>query len=285
MLLVNKILIAACIIFGAGIAFMGIFGGIFIVQAFWDLSHSDLYIENAADGHVIRRISHSSIIDAAIFAPNGKFMISASRNGKVWFWSVPRFRHLRTIEGTPGSDIRAFISPDSRYVGQIASCDETPVPGAIRIWRTTDGKEVPASQVAAIARANHIELYDDPKEGLQGDLKPRGTTISPSKRYYAVGLSDWEHRNTIIIKRTSDCSLVRKLEIGYPEVTFRSSDPAAFITDNTLLVSSREGRNLTAVSLWNIDTGKSIYGQNWRFLLDVSEDRKYIAITDSDRGD
>jgi len=75
--------------------------------------------------------------DALLFADEGQTLVGASRDNRIWIWSVPRGEVLRFLEGHTDWVSDISLSSDSRLLASAGRTDLT-----LRIWDWKEGREV-----------------------------------------------------------------------------------------------------------------------------------------------
>jgi len=107
-------------------------------RSFYDEPENNtIKLWDAFTGHEIGTITgHQEGVNAVIFSPDGKQIISGSNDKTIKIFDASNGREIRTISGHQGSVNSIVFSPDGR---QIASGSED---STIKLWNVTTGREV-----------------------------------------------------------------------------------------------------------------------------------------------
>lgn len=65
---------------------------------------------------VHRLIGHRDIVWSCKFSPDGRYIVTSSRDGKVMIWNVSDGSYVKTVDGFGGPVYFAVFSPDNKYV-------------------------------------------------------------------------------------------------------------------------------------------------------------------------
>ena len=79
---------------------------------------------------------HSSGVDTVTISPNGKYIISGSRDSTIKIWDIKTEKCLKTLEGHKYSVNSVAISPNGKYIVS-GSSDST-----IKIWNIKTGENI-----------------------------------------------------------------------------------------------------------------------------------------------
>jgi WD40 repeat protein len=88
-------------------------------------------------GRVVHRFTgHTNLIESAQFSPDGRFLLSGSRDSSMRLWDVVSRREVRRFDGHAHKVSSVVFHPDGRRVVS-ASFDQT-----IRVWSRATGQEL-----------------------------------------------------------------------------------------------------------------------------------------------
>src|SRR5262249_53192330 len=95
---------------------------------------------NAPDGLILR--GHKDRVEHAAYSPDGKRILTASRDGTVKAWDAGTGQELFTLKGHTATVYLAKFSPDGKRIVS-ASTDST-----VRLWDAQAGKALLTIRVA-----------------------------------------------------------------------------------------------------------------------------------------
>ncbi|MCL2293585.1 MAG: WD40 repeat domain-containing protein [Spirochaetes bacterium] len=173
------------------------------------------------DVTVIPQMENVSIIQSMGFSPNGRQVISGSRDGTIHLWDIRAGQKIKSFYGHSGGVSFVAFSPNRRQVFSAGTWD-----GKIRVWNTMTGEELRSFY-------GHSSLVSS-------------TALSPCGGQIFLGYTD----GTAKIWDMESGSEIRSFCIYYDTIT-----SAAFSYDgNQVLISSMDG----SLRLWDIETGNEI---------------------------
>ena len=196
---------------------------------------------------------HTRIVFSATFSPDGKYIVSASRDKTVRIWDAMTGKQVgEPLVGHTEAVRFATFSPDSKYIVS-ASWDKT-----VRIWDVKTGKQI-----------------GGPLEGHTGEVN--STTFSPDSQY--IVSASWDKTVRIWDVKTGK-------QIGGPLVGHTEAvNSATFSPDGKYIVSASDDKT---VRIWDTKTGKQIGGPLVGHTKAVnsatfSPDGKYIVLPSNDK--
>jgi WD40 repeat protein len=86
-----------------------------------------------SDGTTTDLAGHRLTVTSVAFSPDGKRLVSASRDGDAILWDVASGRALRVLRGHFGAVYDARFSPDARWI-------VTGGPRSVGVWKASDGE-------------------------------------------------------------------------------------------------------------------------------------------------
>ena len=101
---------------------------------------TDLYGDPLPPGAIARmgtvRFRHEDEVWSVAFSPDGKTVVTASRDNMVRLWEAASGKEIRQFQGHQGGVSSVVFSPDGKTVAT-ASHDRT-----LRLWEVASGKEL-----------------------------------------------------------------------------------------------------------------------------------------------
>ncbi|MGE3259065.1 MAG: WD40 repeat domain-containing protein, partial [Geobacter sp.] len=107
--------------------------GIFCSLLFWLGAPASL---SAATLEVAPRLGHTDFVNAVVFSPDGRYILSGSNDTTMRLWEVTTGKEYRIFKGFPSFVLAVAISPDGRYV---AGAGRDTI---IALWDVASGKHV-----------------------------------------------------------------------------------------------------------------------------------------------
>ncbi|MDY0383553.1 caspase family protein [Trichlorobacter sp.] len=191
--------------------------GIFCSLLFWLGAPASL---SAATLEVAPRLGHTDFVNAVVFSPDGRYILSGSNDTTMRLWEVTTGKEYRIFKGFPSFVLAVAISPDGRYV---AGAGRDTI---IALWDVASGKQVKTLR------------------GHTGSV--HALAFSPDGRHLAS--TSWD--KTVRLWEVQTGKQLRTFK-GHTEEVMA----VAFTPDGKALVS---GSWDTTLRLWDRGTGKEI---------------------------
>src|ERR1035441_883357 len=228
-----------------------------------------LGLARADDAKPYLQLGHADHIDAVAFSPDGKFLVTGSRDRTARVWDVASGREIRRFEDSDWVKFVAFL-PDGRAV-------LTGSRHAVRLWDVATGREVRRFELKApncVALApdgrfiltggsdNTARLWDlttgQEVERFEGHSdEVIAVAFAPDGRSALTGSKDATLRLWEIVARGSaqgraDLGVASGHEVRrFESQPAEASSVVAFSRDGRFVASSGEG-----VRLWDAATGQ-----------------------------
>ncbi len=106
---------------------------------------------------------HGAPVNAAVFSPDGLFILSGSEDKSVRLWDVGAGHELRRFEGVTGPVSAVAISSDGQHVAAASGQLDPPIEGVIRVWETAGGQETTRIDTSSVKLVHDIKFSDDGK--------------------------------------------------------------------------------------------------------------------------
>jgi WD40 repeat protein len=87
------------------------------------------------DGETVELDGHRMAVKSVAFSPDGRRLVSASRDSDVILWDVASASALRRLRGHFGEVSDARFSPDGRWIASAG-------PRSVGLWRASDGRRI-----------------------------------------------------------------------------------------------------------------------------------------------
>jgi WD40 repeat protein/TPR repeat protein len=248
-------------------------------------------------GALLRTLSHNGEVNAAIFSPDGKRVLTASTDGTARIWDAATGEELKTLSGHKDAVTSAVFRPDGRFV-VTASRDES-----LRVWDAEDGTIVqvigdherpvrtlefsPDGERLLSASADSVRVWDalgaQPLRRLVGHKESvNAVSFSPDDKLVLTASND----NTARIWDAATGEALQVLK-GHEKPV----DRAVFSPDGKLvLTASRDD----TVRIWNKATGEgfkllhkaavssALFSPDGKLVLTTADDDKTAVVWDTD---
>jgi WD40 repeat protein len=148
---------------------------------------------------------HKDWVHEVFFSPDGKFLISGSKDGTVKVWQVSDGSLVRTLSGHSKPVVTVALSPDGRFIAS-GSEDST-----VRVWRMADGKLVKVLQGHMKGKAvNVVRFSPDGKWLAFGDITitmyrfPEGRKEGIAAHRWGIAALSFTPDNRFLISASAD---------------------------------------------------------------------------------
>jgi WD40 repeat protein len=200
-------------------------------------------------GPLVRTLSgHTDSVNGVAVSPDGRYVLSASKDHTVKVWELSSGKEVRTLSGHTSSVWDVAVSPDGRYVLS-ASGDNM-----VKVWELSSGKEVRTL-------SGHTDSIN-------------GVAVSPDGRYVLSASED----KTVKVWELGSGTEVRSL-IGH---TSRFTGVA--VSPDGRCVLSASGDN--TVKVWELSSGKEVRTlrghTSYVWDVAVSPDGRYVLSASGD---
>ncbi|MCX6581903.1 MAG: pentapeptide repeat-containing protein [Candidatus Aminicenantes bacterium] len=216
------------------------------------------------------QIGHGSNVYFANFSPNGRLMVSASKDHTIKIWDAEIGREIKTLKGHSASVNSAAFSPDGRFIVS-ASLDQT-----IKIWDAELGREIKTFKghsvsvnsaafspngkfIVSASSDNSIKLWDAENGREIRTLKGHTASVfSVAFSPNGASIVSASYDRTIKIWDVETGREIRSLE-GHTNVV----NSAAFSPNGLTIVSASADNT---IKIWDADTGKetrTLTGHAW----------------------
>lgn len=188
-------------------------------------------------GAELKRLSTDSVVTALAFAPNGLYLVSGHRNGKLYMWDMRSGKRISELAANATQVNAVSFSQNGRYV-LVGTAD-----GYVRVW---DGRKAllygphAFGVVAARLSANGETLISASADGVvwAWDMSTRKHTLrvaAQQKSHALVALSD--DGGKALVARDDGISMLWDVQAGRELKRFNSG--AAPVTAVTLSSEAR----------------------------------------------
>lgn len=246
------------------------------------------YLYNLRDPGSATILDHESRVMGAVFAPDGRTLLTFAEDRVVRLWDVEEGALIRTFAHERGVNSAVF-SPDGRLIMTTTS------DFSVHVWDVIEGRELYAiPHIAPIVRAvfapdgKSIATYTENVEADRVHVwdaasgKERHTLVHNGEIAGAVFAPDSQ---TILISSLDGVARVWDVNTGNEKFHLSLepyTSPAAFSPDGSVIIGFRTA---TITSLWKASTGAPLFtltlSDNF-FSMAISPDSRLIAIAASD---
>ena len=194
---------------------------------------------------------HSDAVNSVCFSPDGKYVLSGSRDGTAKLWSLPNGDELKTFSGHSGAVNSVCFSPDGKYV--LSGSDDA----TMKLWDLTTNRVMTFS--GHTGPVNSVCFSPDGKYVLSGVSK-----------YLGLGLWDAETASYIGTYRSGTYSA------GYAGYASDGSTMSGcFSPDGRYVLAGTGG--IYNIDIWHTDDPFSVPGSYWRHQAPGKMDRVTVA--------
>jgi WD40 repeat protein len=250
--------------------------------------------DGAAGGNVATRlrefVGHTDFVQALALSPDGKFLVTGSRDKSVREWEVTSGKQIRSFQGHMQEVTTVALRPDGRQVAS-ASAD-----GAIRLWDLSAADEHKAltdatdslwavaisadsKKVAAAGADKTVRVYDPQGGKLEAELAGHTAPVTslaffPDGRLASAGgdrvVKVWDVANKQVLK----------------ELAGHESAILALATggDGKLVVSGAADKTVRG---WDAESGKQAWSWTGRSAVcgvAIRKGDKHVAVGTADGG-
>jgi len=234
---------------------------------------------------------HMKGVASVAFSPDGKYIVSGSKDKTIKIWEVSTGKLVRTLTGHKKYVNSVIVSFDGKYIIS-GSNDET-----VKVWEFSTGELIQTLEghswyvlavtvspdgnfVVSSSFDKEIKVWDlatgDLVRTLKGHTKEVGSiAISPDNKYIVSGSGD----KTLKVWDISTGELIRTLR-GHKKYI----NSVIFSPDGKNVIS---GSGDKTVKVWDFSTGEVIWtleGHTWYVLaVAVSPDGKFIVSSSFDK--
>jgi WD40 repeat protein len=226
------------------------------------------------------RLRHGEYVRCALFAPDGKTLVTGGADGVIRCWEVPSGREVRRLQGHTGWVIALALSPDGRMLASGGG----PWDCSLRLWDLGSGKKLrllerkdqgdvaflafaPDGKTLYAARDREIGVWEVPAGRRLRTFRPladhayafSGLSLSPDGRTLAVTNCDCDGRKRFAVLDNPRGTL-RLLDAHTGRVLRREAweqkplGPLAYAPDGRVLAFQDRGE----IRLWAADLGKEV---------------------------
>ena len=209
----------------------------------------------ALEWHILRGLSdrsqktllgHTDLVNAVVFAPDGRSVVSASRDRTIKVWDIDGGREMRTLIGHDDWVNALAVSPDGAMIASGSGRQTIPAPtrkdNTIRLWDSSTGNEV-----------RKLDGHEGPISAL--DFSPDGSRIASASwdktiRVWNVAngeevltIAGYEHAVSCLVFLPDGGRIVAGSLGRIPIVGAKQSDPSASLK----IWDATNGRELSTI--------------------------------------
>ena len=209
-------------------------------------------IRSALDEKLVREFKHADWINTVDFSPDGKYLVTASRNDTARIWDIADGTLHAVLTGHSSWVNSAAYSSDGRFI-VTSSLDKMAI-----IWNAADGKLL-----------TRLEGHD---------LEVNSAVYSPDGRFIVTSSND----NTPRIWKADDGKLVTLLQGHNDNVNSAvfSPDGKYIVTtswENTAMTwDAVTGKPLKELAGHTLDVRSAVYSPDGKNIVTIGEDRTAI---------
>jgi len=236
-------------------------------------------------------MKHESLVMSCAFSPDGKTIISASKDYTLKLWNTKTGKEIRTFCGHTSYVFGCTFSPDGKWILS-ASNDKT-----LKLWDAETGKEI-RTFTGHTAHVTCCAIYSNEKTILSASddktLKLWDTQTGKEIKTF-TGHTDWVSYCTFspdgnaILSASFDQTLkLWDIETGQEIRSFNGHNAhvscCAFSHDGKIIISASSDKTL---KLWDMKTGREIgiitghlapvtccaFSVDGKFILSASDDK------------
>jgi hypothetical protein len=136
------------------------------VGPFWHFNIRDCHVTNIGRLKVVTLKGHTGTVNCVSFSPDGKMLVSGSKDKTIKLWDVATGKELATLKGHTSSVNCVVFSPDGKTVA--SGSDQT-----IKLWDVATSKEL-------------AKLWNAPTEKERANVKTLDYAASLFAPYFVV---------------------------------------------------------------------------------------------------
>jgi len=209
---------------------------------------------------LLRMWPHPALVNHAEFSPDGKYVVTASKNGQVTVWKTDSDLPVQHLLGHMGEVEMACFSPGGEFVISAGVGDRT-----ARVWSRATGKEI--------------------FPGLRHDASVYCARFSPDGRLIATASGDdnsgavkiWDAKAGILLRTVDHKAANEPGRSAFRHVEFSRDG-------RRLAVAAEDGTaQVWEVGSWTRAFNKPIQSKSWIFSVAFSPDSRYLATAEDSR--
>ncbi|WP_286824661.1 hypothetical protein, partial [Microcystis sp. LSC13-02] len=197
---------------------------------------------------------HDSVVTSVNFSPDGKTLVSGSRDNTIKLWDVETGQEILTLKGHDSNVWSVNFSPDGKTLVS-GSGDNT-----IKLWNVETGQEIRTLK-GHDSYVNSVNFSPDGKTLVSGSddntIKLWNVETGQENSVWSVNFSP---DGKTLVSGSGDSTIkLWNVETGQEIRTLKGHDDSVysvnFSSDGKTLVS---GSYDTTIKLWNVKTGQEI---------------------------
>ena len=182
------------------------------------------YVYRLCHSELFTLEGHSDGVTSVAYSPDGRWIVSGSRDNTLKVWDTENGQEVRTLEGHSNVVTSVAYSPDGRWIVS-GSRD-----GTLKVWEAESGHEM----LTLEGHSDHVE----------------SVAFSPDGRWIVSGNSD----NTLKVWNVENGKEVRTLV--EQSDSSRVVECVAFSPDGQRIVS---GCRDNTVTVWDVESGQEVF--------------------------
>jgi len=110
---------------------------------------------------------HLSAIEELVFTPDGRYLLSSGKDGRIAIWDAPRLELIGSFEGHIGIVRSIAVASDSRFMVSCGAED-----GTVRVWDIASTEQIEHLEVAQQKAFSAVALSSDDQLLIAGGIAP-----------------------------------------------------------------------------------------------------------------